>query len=33
MAVVYGNDFTILGAEHHSDLFKEQLKAIYEKRL
>lgn len=29
-AVVYGDDFTVLGAEHHSDWFKNQMKEVYE---
>lgn len=28
--VVYGDDFTILGAEHHLDWFKNQIKEVYE---
>jgi len=28
--VVYGDDFTILGAEHHWDWFRNQIKEVYE---
>jgi len=27
---VYGDDFTILGAEHHLEWFKNEIKRVYE---